>query len=102
MRAWLSAEEQNRPGAAAAGVDGLRQCGRSHWIERSATAEVRSFCDARGDANRARVWANDREYEVSLWRRCQDVDNFWTIVGIRTISQNLSGACQGPDSGWQG
>jgi hypothetical protein len=40
-------------------------------------AEVRSFSDALSAANRARVRANDREYEVSLWRRCQDADNFW-------------------------
>jgi hypothetical protein len=38
----------------------------------------------------ARVWADDGEYGVSLWRLCQDVDKFSMIVRIRTISQVLS------------
>jgi len=76
-----------RPGAAAAGVDGLRQCGRSRRIARGAMAEVRSFSDAPSVANRARVRANDRQYEVSLRRRCQDADNFWSQLYLATIER---------------
>jgi hypothetical protein len=43
-------------------------------------------CGARGEADDAWVWVSGREYEVSLRRRCQDVDNFWEIVALRTIS----------------
>jgi hypothetical protein len=53
------------------GLDGLRQCGPSRF--REATAEVRSVCDARGEANRARVCANRTEYEVSLPQRLTGV-----------------------------
>jgi len=43
---------------------------------------------------------NDREYELSLRRLRQDVDNFWTIVGIRTISLNVVRGLTAAGRGW--
>ena len=59
---------------------------RSRRIARSATAEVRNFCDARGEANRARIWRTTGSMSYLSGDSVRTLTTFGAIVGIRTIS----------------
>ena len=55
-------------------------------------------CDALGEPNQARVWANGTECEVSLPQRCQYADDFWATEAEVSFKAHRKNAPDGRES----